>query len=180
MANKVYVAVSLDGYIARKNGSIDWLSDIPNPEGSDFGFSEFINSIDAIVMGRKTFEQVLTFGEWPYSKPVFVLSNSLSSLPDNLTGKAEIINGDPYSIIDKLNSRGFMNLYIDGGNTIQEFISSRLIDELIITTVPVLLGEGIPLFGNNIQDQWFDYSGTEVLNNMLVKNHYKKMSGNKK
>ena len=74
MANIVYIATSLDGYIARKDGSIDWLTDIPNPEGSDFGFSAFMERIDGIIMGRGTFETVLSFGQWPYSKPVFVLS----------------------------------------------------------------------------------------------------------
>ena len=83
MANFVYIAQSLDGYIADKNGGLDWLNEIPNPDNSDFGFAEFLNNIDAIVMGRKTFEQVMSFGVWPYPKPVFVVSTSLKELPQD-------------------------------------------------------------------------------------------------
>jgi dihydrofolate reductase len=176
MSNYIYIATSLDGYIARKDGNIDWLLEIPNPEKSDFGFSDFIRTIDAIVMGRKTYETVLAFSEWPYNKPVFVLSNTLQSLPQNLSDKVEIIKGSPELVVDTLNAREYKNLYIDGGETIQSFLNENLIDEMIITKVPILLGEGIPLFGELIKEQKFAHLKTEVLINYLVKSHYNKIN----
>ncbi|MBI3125095.1 MAG: dihydrofolate reductase [Ignavibacteriales bacterium] len=174
MPNFVYIATSLDGFIAKKDGGIDWLLETPNPGGSDFGFSEFMKSVDAIVMGRNTFELVLTFSEWHYTKPVFVLSNTLQSVPNNVTDKAEILSGNPESIIKELNSRGYKNLYIDGGITIQKFLDQELIDELIITRIPILLGDGIPLFAGLTKEQKFEHLNTEVYNNSLVKSHYKR------
>ena len=174
MPNIVYIAASLDGYIAKKDGGIDWLLEISNPDESDFGFSEFIKNIDAIVMGRNTFELVLTFGSWPYAKPVFVLSSSLKSIPEKLSGKAELLQGDPHSVLKKLNARNYFNLYIDGGKTIQEFLKLNLIDEMIITQIPILLGDGIPLFGALAKEQKFKLIKSEVLVNALVKNHYVK------
>jgi dihydrofolate reductase len=176
MPNYIYIATSLDGFIARKDGSIDWLLEIPNPEKSDFGFSDFIKTIDAFVMGRKTYETVLTFGAWPYNKPVFVLSNTLQSLPQNLSDKVEIIKGSPELVVDTLNAREYKNLYIDGGETIQSFLNVNLIDEMIITKVPIILGEGIPLFGELVKEQKFAHLKTEVLFNYLVKSHYKRIN----
>lgn len=172
MTNYVYIATSLDGFIATRNGGIDWLNEIPNPEKSDYGYAEFINRIDAIVMGRNSFEKVLTFDFWPYDKPVFVLSNTLTGLPDTALGKAEVINGDLYELIIILRKRGYDNLYIDGGKTIQNFLEDDLIDEMIITRVPILLGDGIPLFGKLTQGMKFNHTKTEILNNYLVKSHY--------
>ena len=175
MANIVYIATSLDGFIAKKNGSIDWLNEIPNPDGSDYGFGDFMNNIDAIVMGRRTFELVLTFNEWPYKKPVFVLSRTLQKVNADLVGKAEIINGNPDSVVSLLNSRNYKNLYIDGGITIQRFLRNELIDEIIITRIPILLGSGIPLFQELAKEQKFEHTKTEVYNNAIVKSHYKKI-----
>ncbi len=175
MANIIYIATSIDGYIARKDGSIDWLMDLPNPDESDFGFSEFIKNIDAIVMGRNTFELVQTFDNWPYTKPLFVLSSTLKSIPEKLIGKAELIQGDPLSVLKKLNERNYFNLYIDGGKTIQEFLKLNLIDEMIITRIPILLGKGIPLFGELNKEQKFKLIKSEILINALVKDHYIKI-----
>ena len=175
MPNIIYIAASIDGYIAKKDGSIDWLIETPNPDGSDLGFGEFIKNIDAIVMGRNTFELVLTFGSWPYAKPVFVLSSTLKSIPPELAGKAELLKGDPYAVVKELNYRKYINLYIDGGKTIQEFLKNNLIDEMIITRIPILLGEGIPLFSSLVKEQKFRLIKSEVLINALVKNHYVKV-----
>ncbi len=174
MNNIVYIATSLDGFIAREDGSVDWLMETPNPDNSAFGFSEFMETIDAIVMGKNSFEMVVSFGEWPYSKPVFVLSNSLLKIPDNLIGKAEILNGSPLNIIKELNSKQFFNLYIDGGKVIQEFLELGLIDEMIITKIPIILGSGIPLFTKVSSEQKFEHVKTEIFLNSLVKSHYKK------
>lgn len=172
MPNFVYIATSIDGFIAKKDGNIDWLLDIPNPSGSDYGYSEFMQRIDGIVMGRNTFEKVLEFNIWPYSKMIFVLSNTLKSVPRHLDNRAEIVNGDLNSIIEKLNSRGFENLYIDGGKTIQSFLRNDMIDELIITRIPIVLGSGIPLFENNGIELEFRHVETKVYSDTLVKSRY--------
>ncbi len=172
MALYVYIAQSLDGYIADKNGDLDWLNEIPNPENSDFGFAEFMNKIDAIVMGRNTFEKVQSFGVWPYTKPVYVISSSLYILPEEYSDKAKILNLKPSQIIEKLEKERMKNLYIDGGALIQSFLSEDLIDELIITTIPVILGDGIPLFGKLNNSLKYKFQKSEVLNNSLVKSYY--------
>jgi dihydrofolate reductase len=174
MANIVYIATSLDGYIARKDGSIDWLTDIPNPEGSDFGFSAFMERIDGIIMGRVTFEMVLSFGQWPYSKPVYVLSSTLKEIPPEFSDKAEVVQGDLQSILDSLHSKGIHLLYIDGGKTIQSFLELDLIDELILTRIPIILGSGIPLFTDLDREIKFELTSTEILNKDLVKSTYLK------
>ncbi|KEI71639.1 dihydrofolate reductase family protein [Endozoicomonas elysicola] len=176
MSNRVYIATSLDGFIADKNGGLDWLHSIPNPDGSDFGFADFMETVDALVMGRNTFETVLSFdGDWPYSKPVYVASNSLEVVPAGFDDKASLIQGTPEEIISVLNARGLKNLYIDGGATIQQFLQYDLIDEMTITTVPILLGEGIPLFARLEQSLTFEHQKTEVLLGSLVKSHYRRV-----
>ena len=172
MANYVYIARSLDGYIATSDGGVEWLDDIPNPQQSDYGFSKFISGIDALVMGRKTFEKVLSFGSWLYKKPVFVLSNSLKNVPAAVTGKAEIVNGDLHELINSLNKRGFHHLYIDGGLAIQSFLKEDLIDEMIITQIPILLGDGIPLFGKLSSSLKFKHTRTDIHNRSLVMSRY--------
>jgi len=179
MTNYMYIAVSLDGFIADKNGGIDWLTEIPNPSKSDYGFAEFMENIDAVVLGRKTFEQVLSFGQWFYTRPVFVVSGSLQTLPQDLKGKAEIISGEPQDITDQLHKKGFNNLYIDGANTLQKFLQADLIDTMIITTIPVLLGEGIPLFTTMKQRLWFRLIKTEVLDGVYVKSWFERVRKNK-
>ncbi len=172
MKTFVYIAASLDGYIARADGSLDWLTSIPNPDKSDFGFAEFMNTIDAVVMGRNTFETVVTFKKWPYSKRVFVLSNSLQKIPDSLNSFAELLQGNPIQILGTLGKRGYQNVYVDGGKTIQYFLGQDLIDELIITRIPILLGNGIPLFSTMKMELAFEHVKTEVYLKALVKSHY--------
>lgn len=172
MSVYVYVATSLDGFIADAEGGLDWLMEVPNPDGSDFGFSAFMAGIDAIVMGRTTFETVVSFEMWPYDKPVFVLSNTAREVPGNLVGKAEIISGDLRNVVNDLERRGYNDLYVDGGRVIQGFLAEDLVDTLIITRVPVILGDGIPLFGKLTEKLGFRHDKTEVLNDTLVKNYY--------
>jgi len=172
VTNYIYIATSLDGFIAKSNGSLDWLMEIPNPDRSDYGYAEFINGIDAIVMGRNTFETVLAFDSWPYTNPVFVLSKTLNQVPETVLGKAKVVRGEVKSLISQLNNQGFLNLYIDGGRAIQSFLEADLIDEIIITRVSILLGEGIPLFGKLSHSLKFKLKKTEVLNEFLVKSYY--------
>ena len=174
MPNIVYIATSLDGYIARKDGNLDWLMESPNPENSDYGFSAFMDSIDGILMGRNTFETVAEFDPWPYPKPVFVLSSTMKKLPDGFQDKAKLVSGDLKEVIESLNSEGIGKIYIDGGKTIQSFLEQDLIDEMIITRVPLLLGSGIPLFGDMEKEIKFRLVDTEILNEDLVKSTYLK------
>jgi len=175
MANFVYIATSLDGFIATSDGGLDWLDESPNPEENGYGYAKFMSGIDALVMGRKTFEKVLTFGSWPYDKPVYVLSNGKVMIPKTLETKVEVVSGTPKKVIAHLKKRGHQNLYIDGGVTIQGFLKEDLIDEMIITRIPVLLGNGIPLFGRLIQRLNFKHEKTELINESLVTSHYKRI-----
>jgi dihydrofolate reductase len=172
MTNFVFIATSLDGFIAAADGGIDWLVDFPNPDKNDYGFAEFTQKIDALVMGRNTYEKVLTLNEWLYPMPVFVLSHSNPEIPAALKDKVTIIKGEPKEVVEVLNRRGYANLYIDGGKVIQSFLREDLIDELIITTVPILLGDGIPLFGKIPQMLNFQLIKTESYRSSLVKCHY--------
>ncbi|MEL6381226.1 MAG: dihydrofolate reductase family protein, partial [Cyanobacteria bacterium J06626_18] len=160
-------------FIATSDGGIDWLDAIPNTEQSDYGYAEFMSGIDAIVMGRNTFEQVLTFGDWPYPKPVFVLSRNLNEIPEHITDEVKLVQEIALKhLIRELHQQGHHNLYIDGGRTIQSFLEEDLIDEMIITRVPILLGNGFPLFGRLEQSLRFKHKKTDIYNNGLIKSHY--------
>lgn len=171
--NRVFIATSIDGYIADIKGGIEWLEMIPNPGGNDMGYNKLMEKTDALVMGRATFEKVMSFGiSWPYEKPVFVLSRSKKDVPKELEGKVEILAGNPAVICEKLNNRGFQNLYIDGGKVVQEFLQADLIDEMTITVIPVILGGGIPLFGNLPKSIEFSLSDYQVFLSQLVQTSY--------
>ena len=176
-SNIVFIAESIDGYITDRNGGLDWLQSVPNPGNNDMGYTRFMDDIDAIVMGRKTFETVCSFGiDWPYRKPVFVLSRTLETLREEYKDKAEIVNGSPGHVLEKINHKGYSRLYIDGGMTIQSFLKEDLIDELIITTIPVLLGGGSRLFSDLPEELKFEHAGTEIFLNELVQSHYRRKS----
>lgn len=173
--NKVFIATSLDGYIADKEGKIDWLHCIPNPEGIDMGYGDFMNSVDALIMGRTTFETVLGFSiPWPYEKPVFVLSSTLKSIPKELEKKVFIVSGELKDLIQEINKKGFQNLYIDGGKTIQSFLAEELIDEMTITIIPILLGGGTRLFSDLKQSQSFKCTETKLFLGEVVQNRFVK------
>ncbi|KZN34019.1 hypothetical protein N480_22780 [Pseudoalteromonas luteoviolacea S2607] len=171
--NTVYLAQSLDGYIADQDGGIDWLSEIDNPQHSDLGFAEFMADIDALVMGRNTFEQVIGFGQWPYDKPVYVVSHSLAKLPPQVQGKAYLIRAGEHELIGQLSKLGHHRLYIDGGKLVQNFIRAALVDELIVTTVPVILGSGIRWLPDTKITHKIELVSSQVLLNQLVQSHYK-------
>ena len=168
-----YMAQSLDGYIAGPEGELDWLEEIDNPEGSDLGFAEFMAGIDALLMGRNTFEKVLTFGFWPYDKPVYVASNSLKEIPADLEGKAFLISGTLAEMLAFLSEeKGVQNLYLDGGKLIQSALRLDLLNEMTVTTLPVMLGEGIPLFEAKGAKKKLRLDCSEVLLGQLVKTKY--------
>ncbi len=173
--NIVFVGTSIDGYIADQNEGLEFLECVPNPEQNDLGFTAFMESVDAVLMGRKTLEMVLSFGfPWHYSKPVFVLSSTMASVPDDLQGKVEIVNGSLEDVVRQLNAKGFRRLYIDGGQLIQGFLREDMIDEMIITRVPILLGGGIPLFADVPEHSLFEHVGTEILLDQLVTTRYRR------
>lgn len=177
MANIVFIATSLDGYIADKNGGLDWLQSVPNPDNIDMGFAPLMERVDALVMGRNTLEVVLSFGvEWPYSKPVFVLSNTLTQVPAGYEDKVFLVKGELKEIVQNLNEQGYMDLYIDGGKTIQSFLKEGLIDEMSITTIPVLLGGGSPLFGELDMMQSFKLVESQIHLDAIVQTTYHRTS----
>ena len=169
----VYIATSLDGFIARNDGDISWLTNYESQEVYD-SFKEFISRIDAIVIGRGTYEKVLTFPDWPYSKKVFVLSTTIKNIPDKLKEKVKIISMSPKEILNQLSNYGYSNIYVDGGKTIQNFLKEDLIEEMIITKIPVLIGRGISLFGELENDVNFKHIKTIVYPNGLVKSQYER------
>ena len=171
--NQVFIATSLDGYIADKIGGIDWLHSIPNPNNVDMGYGEFIAKIDALVMGRKTFETVCSFDmDWPYQIPVFVLSNTLKEISEKFKDKAQLLKGAFNEILEQIHGNGFHNLYIDGGLTIQGFLKEDLIDEMTITTIPILLGGGIPLFSKLPNSLNFECVESKIYLNKVVQNKF--------
>jgi dihydrofolate reductase len=147
----VFIATSLDGFISRLDGSIDWLNEANAlvPEGEDLGYLAFMEKIDALVMGRNTFEQGLTFGQWPYrGKKVIVLSRKGVKISQAHNQTVSVSAEEPEMLLKRLSSEGVHQVYVDGGQTIQSFLRDSLIDEITITVIPVFLGAGKPLFGS--------------------------------
>lgn len=154
MKCSVFIAMSLDGFIAREDGSIDWLmkaNQLVSPS-EDGGYKHFISDVDVIVMGRYSYEKVLSFEPWPYALPVLVLSHQTIHVPESLKSKVQRISESPHALVERLSKAGMNHLYIDGGLTIQTFLNEGCIDELIITVVPVLIGQGKRLFGELKED----------------------------
>lgn len=179
MSNIVFIATSLDGYISAADGNLDWLESVPNPQQDDLGFNRFINRVDAVVMGRRTFETVLGFGQgWQYPVPGIVLSSTLDALPGEFGDQVQLANGNPRDIVRLAYQQGFKHLYIDGGKTIQLFLREDMIDELIITEIPLLLGGGDKLFDTLEQPLAFELIDTEVLLEQLVVKHYQRNRNN--
>jgi len=170
MTASVFIGTSVDGFIARPNDDLDFL---PAGGGEPHGYNEFIASVDAIVIGRKTFEKVLTFGDWPYgNKRVVVLSSRPIDLSVVRGGVVEQMAGAPAEIVAQLAARGVHNLYIDGGITIQRFLRAGAIQRLTITRVPVLIGEGVPLFGALPHDIRLRHIATRHFPSGLVQSEY--------
>jgi dihydrofolate reductase len=178
----VFIATSVDGFIAREDGSVDWLDTAGNPEAdmgdqADMGFNKFIESVDCMIMGRGTLEVLsgfdLTPEQWPYRDArVIALSSTLTHPPDNLKDRVEMYSGDLCELIAGLESKGHSHAYVDGGKTIQSFLDLKLIDEIILTRAPVILGEGIPVFRKTRQSIKLENSKAEAFPNDFVQLHY--------
>jgi dihydrofolate reductase len=171
----VFVGVSLDGFIARPNGDLDWLMGEGGGDSGEYGYNEFIAGIDAIVMGRRTFEKVMTFDKWCYgTKRVVVLSKQSLDLTVAKAhgGVVELMSGPPADIVSRLAASGAYHLYVDGGVTIQQFLRAGLIHRLIISRLPVLIGEGIPLFGSLPRDIHLRHIATRTYPGGMVQSEY--------
>lgn len=169
MKASVFIATSLDGFIARPDDDLDWL---PPGGGEEHGYEAFMATVDALVIGRRTYEKVLTFDTWPYGKkPVVVLSTRpLALAPPEAV--VECRSGAPAEIVSRLAARGVRHIYVDGGITIQRFLEAGLIQRLIITRIPVLLGSGIPLFGPLQRDIVLQHVGTRQYASGMVQSEY--------
>jgi dihydrofolate reductase len=170
MTASVFVGISVDGFMARPNHELDFLDAGGN---EPHGYDEFIASVDAIVIGRKTFDKVLTLGPWAYGKKrVVVLSSRSVDLSTAKGGNVEQMAGDPADIVARLAATGANHLYIDGGETIQRFLCAGVIQRLVITRVPVLIGQGIPLFGALPHDIRLRHIATRQYPGGLVQSEY--------
>ena len=183
MKTSVYIATTLDGFIAAPDGSISFLDEFQQtlyPEDGDMGFSSFLTTVDLLIMGRKTWDKVVSFGEdvWPYgNRAVWVWSRKPESvlIPECRKSRCYAVGLTPNQMIEKATEKGFQHIYIDGGRTIQEFQRSGRIDEYILSNMPVLLGAGISLFDNSgtVAIQKLDHVSTKSFSNGIVQSHYK-------
>ncbi len=164
----VYIAMSIDGYIARKDGSLDWL-ERGHVGDEDYGFKKFFNSIDALVLGKNTYEVVSSFDKWPYSgKKVIVLSSTLKTVRQ----EAELFCGQLSNLGSRLYSEGVKHVWVDGGVTVSKFLESGLVDHITISVIPVVLGSGIPLFSVMNNEQLCRFISTQSYPSGLVQLRY--------
>jgi len=171
MRASVFIATSLDGFIAREDGALDWL---PPGGGEEHGYTAFIASVDAVVMGRNTYETVLSFDTWPFAAalPVVVLTTRPLTQAPPRGALVEAMAGTPQEIVARLAQRGMKHIYVDGGITVQRFLAAGLIQRMTITRIPVLLGRGIPLFGPIGHDIRFTHLATRSYTGGMVTSEY--------
>ncbi|MEO9876987.1 MAG: dihydrofolate reductase family protein [Anderseniella sp.] len=168
------MAMSLDGYIARADGNLDWLMK-QKTEGEDHGYDTFMASVDGLIMGRGSFEKVLTFDDWPYQKPVVVMSQTLTDtdIPDGLRNKVALSTLEPGELMHELGRKGWQRAYVDGGKIIQSFLRAGLISDITITHIPILIGEGLPFFGPLDRDVDLEHLETRSFASGLVSSQYR-------
>lgn len=168
------MALSLDGIVARSDGGVDWLSKYQSG-GEDHGFAAFLASVDGLVLGRASYENVLTFGEWFYTKPIVVMSRSLTDadIPDQIKDRVRLSNQTPEDLMAQLDAEGWKRAYVDGGKIVQSFLSVSLIEDLTLTRVPILLGGGIPLLVPLEEDIDLEHIETTTYPSGLVSSKYK-------
>lgn len=170
----VFIGTSLDGFIARRNDDIAWLTDYPTL-GEDHGFNAHMERVDAVVMGRGTYNVIKDMRPWYYSKPVVVLSSTLqpSAIPQEIADKVEVMDASPEMAMADFAARGWNAVYVDGGQTIQSFLRAGLIQDLVISRIPVLIGEGISLFGALEHDIMLEHVATRAFPSGLVQSTYR-------
>jgi dihydrofolate reductase len=165
----VFIAASLDGFIARTDGSLDWLSIVERP-GEDYGYRAFIDDVDALVLGRRTYESVLRFDSWPYAKKRCVV---LTHRPPTPRHGEEFFAGSPSELVRRLSLAGTRRIYVDGGDVIRQFLAAGLIDDLTLSTIPVLLGDGVRLFGGTGAEIRFALVASRSFSSGLVQHEYR-------
>lgn len=170
----VFIGTSLDGFIARRNDDIAWLTDYPTL-GEDHGFNAHMSRVDGVIMGRGTYEVIKHMRPWYYSKPVVALSRSLTQadIPADIADKVEVMDATPEEAMRRLGERGWQAAYVDGGSVIQSFLRAGLIEDLVISRIPVLIGEGISLFGPLEGDLMLEHVSTQAFPSGLVQSTYR-------
>lgn len=169
-----YLGMSLDGFIAGPNGELDWLERVDKIEGEDFGYAEFMASVDALIMGRRTYDAVANMGiGWPYALPVIVMSSSVTEVREDFP-LCEVSANTPREMIAEAERRGWSKLYIDGGLVVSSFLNEGLLDELIVSILPVALGRGTALFAGLNENQWLTHEATKTFDNGMVQLRYSK------
>lgn len=170
----IFIATSLDGYVARRDGELDWLMK-QKTDGEEHGFAALMEAVDGLVMGRGSFQNVLSFGDWPYIKPVVIMSKSLTpeDIPDHLRDKVRLSSQEPEALMQALDEEGWKKAYVDGGKLVQSFIRAGLVSDITLTRIPILIGEGLPLFGSINQDIDLEHVSTESFASGLVTSKYR-------
>jgi dihydrofolate reductase len=171
----VFCACSLDGFIARCDGDLDWL-DKQSTDGEDHGYEAFMATVDGLVMGRHSYEKVLSFDcDWPYKKPVVVMSNHLKpeDIPAELRGSVSVTGESPREVMMRLAAEGWKRAYVDGGRLIQSFLREALIEDMHLSRMPILLGSGLPLFAQLNKDIDLEHLGTRTFDSGIVESRYR-------
>ncbi|HWO57197.1 MAG TPA: dihydrofolate reductase family protein [bacterium] len=167
----VFLAVSLDGFIARADGGIDWLMRYEDPGNEDYGFKDFFDTVDAIVMGRNTYDLALSFDTWLYGDTrMIVLTHRPVTSKHNETAYA----GSLTDLVETLGREGVRRIYLDGGQTVRQGLAAGLVDDMTLTLIPTLLGQGIPLFGADVPESRWTLVGTKSYANGLVQVRYER------
>ena len=165
----VFIAASLDGFIARRDGGIDWLSIVEAP-GEDYGYSKFFDDVGALILGRRTYDTVLGFSSWPYGdKPCVVFTHRP---PPEARHRERFHAGAPEPLLAELHEAGVRRVYVDGGALIRSFLRAHLVDDITLSVIPVVLGDGIPLFGDGIPERRLRLAGGQAFASGLVQLRY--------
>lgn len=174
MRISAFIATSLDGFIARSDDRIDWLENATSDATEDYGYEQFIKSVSVVVMGRKTFQKILSFPEWPFhNQSVIVLSTTLKEVPDSLGDQVQLFNGPVTELATLLAAEGEQHVYVDGSHAIKAFIKKDLLTDLTLTTIPILIGEGISLFAQPLEkDRKLTHVATRAFQNGFVQTEY--------
>ncbi len=170
----VFMAMSLDGFVARKDNDLSWLMKY-DTKGEDQGYDGFVEKIEVMIMGSGTFKKVLGFEAWPYKKPVMVMSHSMTNddIPENLRPTVQVTSAAPNVLMEELFAKGLKRVYVDGGLVVQSFLRAGLVEEITLTIIPLLIGDGKRLFGEINEDIDLELLDSKKLNCGFVQNHYK-------
>lgn len=171
MKISVFIGLSLDGYIAGDGGSLDFLNLYSDP-GEDYGYAKFMESVDCLLMGRKTFEVIASFPEWPYQKKVFVITSNTNSLKEPHLQQVEPISGSPKDVVKYLKEKGYTHIYLDGGITISHFLKDNLVTDMTLSFLPHILGAGVQLFQAGLGEKKLQLQSSRAYPSGIVKNEY--------